>query len=691
MPVITLDFESYFDSKTYTLSKMSAIEYVRDPRFYAQMMGFRVDYNPVQVVEHDAIPETLSSLNLASPDTIVVGHNINGFDGLILSEVYGVRPACILDTMCMMRWCGLSRMMGESLKVMTHYFQCGEKKAGTVVSDGKRTKEEFAPAEWEFFKQYCAEDVQQTSDCAFKMFKYMTPDAVLFASITARMATEPALVLNENLLREYVAEVDANTTKAREEIAHLFHFGTDDEFKKAIRSAPTFCGMLRQLGVEPPMKLSEAKTATKKAELEAKAAQPGIMADMASLALKNEAYKVYAPSLSKQDIDFLNMQEHPDERVALLVRTRLENNSSIAKSRGEKLIKMASYNRPLPVMLKAFHAHTSRYGAGNSEGKTDGIQIQNIPKRDPKMLKMRQGICVPQGYKLVAADSSQIEARMLAYLANQMDLLDAFRHGADPYADLAEKIFHVPSKDIHDGAKGGDKRLKTYRNVGKTAILSAGYGTSAVKYSNTLLRQGVKLDDDLDAHAQQAKEAHKVYRDSNKAIVNFWYYCQRVIEHMIQGGEGYFGGPNNDIFHYGMMEMAGTDELIPSIEMPSGYRLRYPNLRQEPNEDGTKMECYFDKPLGRNIVKTRVYGPMLTENLTQGISFQLLMWQACRMNEEGINIKGNIHDAFFTVVHESMAESTLGIMLRWMKTPPPWLPGIPIDAEGEIADDFTIA
>ena len=689
MALITLDFETYWDSRCYTLSKMSAIEYVRDARFHAQMMGVRIDRGPVSVFEHEQIPEALKALDLSNPAHIVVGHNINGFDGLILSEVYECHPACILDTMVMMRWCGLSRVMQENLKTLTHHFRCGEKKAGTVVSDGKRTKAEFDPAEWEFFKQYCADDVQQTSDCCFKMLPFMTADAILFASITAKMATEPALVLNKPLLEEYVAEVNASTAAARVEISHLFHFETDEEFQKAIRSAPSFCAMLRQLGAEPPMKISEAKTATRKAELEAKAKGDSVTARLAQQALDEGDYQVYAPSLSKQDIDFLNMQEHPDERVALLVRTRLENNSSIAKSRGEKLIRMAEYGKPLPVMLKAYHAHTSRYGAGNSEGKTDGVQIQNLPKRDPKMLKLRQGIRVPAGYKLVAADSSQIEARMLAYLANQQDLLDAFRNGADPYADLAEKIFGVPSKEIHDGAKGGDKRLKTYRNVGKTAILSAGYGTSAIKYSNTLLRQGVKLDEEPGEHEKAAKQAHAVYRANNRAIVNFWYYCQKVIDHILEGGEGYFGGPNDCVFHYGTMDVPGMDDTIPSIEMPSGYKLRYPGLRAEPAERG--YECFFDKPLGRNIVKTRIYGPMLTENLTQGISFQLLMWQACRMMEAGINIKGNIHDAFFTIVPESDADATLKVMLDIMKTPPPWLPGIPIDAEGEVADDFTVA
>lgn len=115
MKIITLDFETAWSSKEYTLSKTGPIEYIRDQRFHALMMGVCIDQNPVMVFDHADIPAALQSLELHKQDRMVVGHNLNGFDALILSEIYNVHPAWLLDTMVMMRWTGISRVIGLSL------------------------------------------------------------------------------------------------------------------------------------------------------------------------------------------------------------------------------------------------------------------------------------------------------------------------------------------------------------------------------------------------------------------------------------------------------------------------------------------------------------------------------------------------------------------------------------------------
>lgn len=81
---------------------------------------------------------------------------------------------------------------------------------------------------------------------------------------------------------------------------------------------------------------------------------------------------------------------------------------------------------------------------------------------------------------------------------------------------------------------------------------------------------------------------------------------------------------------------------------------------------------------------------MIVSNCIQGLSFQGLLWQGCRMNEAGINLKCNIHDAWATVVSEGEAQETADKMLWHMRQTPAWLAGCPIDAEVEIGDDFTI-
>lgn len=707
MNIITLDFETFWDSKEYTLSKMGPIEYIRDPRFAAQLLGVRINKSPVQVYEPAEIPFVLAKLELHKDDRIVVGHNLNGFDALILSEIYNVKPRWMFDTMAAMRWTGLARVTAESHSALTAYLKTGFKRDGTATSNGKHWPHDFTPAEREDFKRYCAEDVLQCSENIFKMIDFCTADSVRFSNLTARMATEPALWLLQGMLEQYITELDERAEKSRQEISTLFHFQTKEQFLSAIRSADKFCSMLRFLGQEPPMKYSAAKTATAKAKLDAEFAslqQEGYQVlpayfgndpkqarinELAVILGDDENYAVMTPALAKSDLPFLDLQDHPDERVALLVQTRLAHNSSIQRSRAERFLTLAKTNKPMPVMLNVFKAHTSRFTAGNSEGATDGTQMQNLNKRDPNQLTLRRAIRAPQGCKVISVDSSQIEARILAYVACQNDLVQQFRDDEDPYSQLAEKIFNVPWENIKAGAKSGDKTLKTYRNVGKTGILSAGYQVGWRKFSDTLLRSGAKLDNDLDKHREMAHHAWNIYRMSNSNIVAFWERCMQVVKHMEQGGSGVFGGPTDNLFEYGMMPLPGG-ESVPSIRMPSGFIIRYPNLRVEMNDRG-RPEYFYDRARGRNMVQTKIYGGSLCENLCQGIAFQLLMWQACRMDEQGVPLKGNNHDAWIAVQLEQYAQATLEIMMHWMSQVPSWLPDFPVACEGEIGDDYTVA
>ena len=687
MRLVAIDFESFFSTKDgYTLTKMGPIEYIRDSRFSAQLMSYIVTdastmtYDRVRVAEHDNIPAVLAALKLDAPDVVTVAHNGNGFDFLILSEIYHVVPRIAIDTMCMERWTGVSRIQNESLKSMVKFFKCGEKVEGTVISDGRKWPEDFTSDERTAFIQYCRNDTEQCFLSFKAMLPFMTADALLFSSITAKMACNPVLRLDDDMLTAYLNELSDKVTKARNDINKMFMFKSDEDFLKAIRSSASFVKMLELLGRKPPMKYSVAKSETKRKKLEAEG----------KTNLNEEDYAVYTPALAKSDLDFVAMASDADERVALLVRTRLENNSSIQRSRAETFHALAKSGRPMPVMLNAFKAHTSRYTAGNSEGSSDKLNLQNLSKRDPSQLTLRKAVQAPEGMSLVACDSSQIEARILAYVANETELVDAFRRGADPYADLAEKIFQIPSEKIHKGAKSGDKKLKAYRNVGKVGILSAGYGVGWRKYADTLLRQGVRLSSDIDQHYEMAHHAHNVYRASNTNIVAFWDTCQTVIKAMYLGYSGEFGGPNDNIFQYSVAPICGRDD-VPTIIGPNKYTLRYFKLSCEVSEKNNREEYYYTRVKGKSELKTKIYGGALAENLCQYLAFALLQWQACRMTEQGIRLIANIHDSFLAICPEDEAEHTKSVMESCMSSVPDWLGDFPVACEAEIGKDYCIA
>lgn len=690
--LVVIDFETYWDSKTYTLSKMGPIEYVRNEKFTPQLCAFTLSNGSCcvdcSVVEHERLRTTFE--NLDTHDVAWCGHNMHGFDSLILSEFFDFHPQKIYDTIAMMRWTGLSRVCRESHAALTEFLGNGNKAAGTVVSDHKQWPDDFTPEERAFFIQYCKDDAGQCYQNAQDMLPYMTPDALRFMSITARMATEPSFVLDEDLLLEYLSDLDAAADKARQELMAMFSFQTNADMLAALRSADKFADMLRSLGVEPPLKESAAKTKTKreKLQLAADAGRPGAAEELENM----QPVMTYA--FSKTDVDFVLMQDHPDPRVALLVRTRLQLNSSIDRSRAETLLKFARMHKPLPIMLGAWLAHTGRYSAGASADagtKTDKLQFQNLSKRDPSKRKLRQAIKVPKGKVVVACDSSQIEARGLAFVANEVGLLTQFREGRDPYSELAETIFGVPWQDIKSGAKSGDKKMKMYRNTGKTCVLSCGYGVGHHKYSNTLLRQGIHLHEDLDRHHELARYAHGIYRAAHPNIVAFWKTAENVLEAMLRGESGTFGGPNNDIYTFGIMPVGPrTDLCVPSVRFPSGYILRYPGLRAERNDRG-KWQFVYDTYKGASKIPTHIYGGAFTNNLVQGLSFvDVIMYQGCRMDEAGIKLACNIHDAWASVVPEEQGEYVKQQMLHYMSIVPLALNGLPVACEAEIGTTFEI-
>ena len=690
--LVVIDFETYWDSKTYTLSKMGPIEYVRNEKFTPQLCAFTLSNGSCcvdcSVVEHERLRTTFE--NLDTHDVAWCGHNMHGFDSLILSEFFDFHPQKIYDTIAMMRWTGLSRVCRESHAALTEFLGNGNKAAGTVVSDHKQWPDDFTPEERAFFIQYCKDDAGQCYQNAQDMLPYMTPDALRFMSITARMATEPSFVLDEDLLLEYLSDLDNAADKARQELMSMFSFKTNADMLAALRSADKFASMLRSLGIEPPLKESAAKTKTKreKLQLAANAGVPGAAEELENM----QPVMTYA--FSKTDVDFVLMQDHPDPRVALLVRTRLQLNSSIDRSRAETLLKFARMHKPLPIMLGAWLAHTGRYSAGASADagtKTDKLQFQNLSKRDPSKRKLRQAIKVPKGKVVVACDSSQIEARGLAFVANEVGLLTQFREGRDPYSELAETIFGVPWQDIKAGAKSGDKTMEMYRNTGKTGILSCGYSVGHHKYSNTLLRQGIHLHEDLDRHHELARYAHGIYRAAHPNIVAFWKTAENVLEAMLRGESGTFGGPNNDIYTFGIMPVGPrTDLCVPSVRFPSGYILRYPGLRAERNDRG-KWQFLYDTYKGASKIPTHIYGGAFTNNLVQGLSFvDVIMYQGCRMDEAGIKLACNIHDAWASVVPEEQGDYVKQQMLHYMSIVPPALNGLPVACEAKIGTTFEI-
>ena len=431
MDLITADFETYY-SKDYSLSKMTTEEYIRDPQFEVVGVSMKVNNGAPEWASGTMgqIKKYLQGFNWSG--SMMLAHNTR-FDGAIMSWHFGIQPKALADTMHMAR--ALHGVEASaSLKAVAERYGVGVKGTEVVRAMGKR-RLDFTDEELSTYGDYCINDVNLTFKLFTKMVKKFPKKELKLIDATLRMFTDPILVLDAGRLHAHLAAV-----KERKEML-LTEAGIGD--KKDLMSNGKFALMLNMLGVTPPSKISPTTG--------------------------KETY-----AFAKNDEAFKALLEHDDDRVQSLVAARLGTKSTLEETRTQRFIDIASRGA-LPVPVRYYAAHTGRWGGD------DKINLQNLPSRGPNAKSLKKAILAPEGHTIIEADSAQIEARVLAWLAGQEDLVSAFTNREDVYKKMASTIYGVPVDEV----------TKDQRFVGKTTILGAGYGMGAVKFQAQLQGFGV--------------------------------------------------------------------------------------------------------------------------------------------------------------------------------------------------------
>lgn len=595
MDLITIDFETYYD-KEFSLSKMTTEEYVRDPRFEVIGVGIKVNNGPTEWASgrHDEIKDYLDTFNWA--DSMVLAHNTM-FDGAILSWLFDVRPRVWADTLCIARALhGLN--VGGSLKALAVKYGIGEKGDEVVNALGKR-RADFSDYELEKYGDYCVNDVELTYNLFKIMGRNFPKQELKLIDLTLRMFIEPVLDLDLDLLEQHMY----NVKRRKEEL--LETVGVD---KKELMSNQKFAELLRELDVIPPTKVS-----------------------------KTTGKETFA--FAKTDEGFAALLEHDDDRVQTLAAARLGTKSTLEETRTQRFIDIANRGL-LPVPVRYYAAHTGRWGGD------DKINLQNLPSRGPNGKMLKKSIIAPKGYMLVDCDSSQIEARVLAWLAGQDDLVEAFQEGRDVYKKMASAIYNVPE----------DKVTKDQRFVGKTTILGCGYGMGAVRFQDQLKSFGAEIDVD------EARRIVDIYRKTNHKISQFWKDAQQTLVNLSQGRT----------FNLGKSLEVVPEEL--GIRLPSGLMMRYEDLRFEQNEKGLQ----FDYKTRRGRVK--IYGGKVTENVCQGIARCIIGEQMLAISKR-YRVVLTVHDSVVCCVPEDELTVAQGYIEQCMRLVPKWAEGMPINCE----------
>lgn len=605
MDLITVDMETFY-SQDFSLTKVTTEEYIRSPLF--EVIGLSVKRNNEGTQwasgTHEQLKEWLhAEFNWA--DSMVLAHNTM-FDGAILNWIFDINPRVFLDTLCMGRALhGVE--VGGSLKAMAERYGLGEKGTEVVNAKGKR-RADFSEEELSRYGDYCINDVELT----YKLFKILSKDfpkqELKLIDTTLRMFVEPTLDLNLPLLESHLEEIQDRKRQLLEDAGVT---------RDLLLSNPKFAELLRGLGVEPPMK--ESPTTGKQ-----------------------------TLALAKNDEAFKALQEHEDDRVQALVAARLGTKSTLEETRTQRFIDISKRGK-LPVPVRYYAAHTGRWGGD------DKINLQNLPSRGANANKLKRSIVAPEGHYIIDADSAQIEARVLAWLAGQADLVQGFANKEDVYKLMASAIYGVPEEEI----------TKEQRFVGKTTILGAGYGMGAVKFQAQLKTYGHDMDLD------EARRVIQIYRDKNDEIVNLWRQSQNVLVNMLSNIAAPIGKD-------------GVLQVVPdknAIRLPSGLLMRYDNLDFEQGEKG--LEFSYKTRRGR----TRIYGGKVVENVCQGIARCIIGEQMLKIAKR-YKVVLTVHDAVACVVSKSEVDEAVAYVEEAMRWVPDWAQGLPLDCESGYAESY---
>jgi len=637
--ILTIDFETRWDSKDYTLSKMTTEEYIRDARFKA--FGACIhEYGNDKVTQwyrDDELHRILSTYDWTQ--TAILAHNAQ-FDVSILEWKYDTHPAFIFDTLSMARALrGVE--VGNSLAKLASDFNLPPKGRAVHSTDGAVELRKDVEIE---LAEYCKHDVYLCEQIFNRLITGYPAKELRLIDMTLKMYTRPMLVLDEAMLLKALEE----ERTSREKLLQKLNIE-----ETALASNPQFASILKTLGVVPPTKVSKT---TGKETL----------------------------ALAKNDALFQALLNGEREDVALLCEARLRVKSTTERTRAQRFLDI-SQRGSLPVPLSYYGAKSGRWSAS----KGSAINMQNLKRGS----FLRKAIMAPEGTQLVVGDLSQIEPRVLAWLCDYEDMLTIFRSGSDAYAAFGAQMFNIPglSKESHPDL----------RQSAKSALLGCGYGLGWASFASQLLvgflgappvryekafakKLGVtsemvekfldwednlvKMSEiphncselELAIHCVTAKRIIDIYRATAYQVVSFWEMCNDLLEVALYGGA--------ECKHKCLTFRKGE------IELPNGMKLLYPDLRKVKDDKGRSQYVYGPDA-------TKIYAGKITNNVTQALA-RIVMTDGMLRVQKRYPVVGTVHDELICVVPDEEAKEALPWVLAQMTAEPSYMRGIPLDADG---------
>jgi hypothetical protein len=618
MRLVYGDAETFYD-KEYTLRKITPVEYILDPQW--ELIGFGIAESNKEPIFYPG-EQAIELLQEYPRPWAFVSYNAL-FDASILGLRYGVHPDLLIDAMGIVRTVLLHKIYNGrvNLENVSQVLKLPPKGDTVYKTVGMRRADlEAIPELWTEFKEYCLTDVRNCRSITKKLASKFPKSELWVMNAVLQMCTKPNFLGDVTHLYEHLGII------TDEKDALLARVGLE---RGDLLSSEKFAEALRTLGVTPPTKPSPA----------------------------DPTKRIYA--FAKTDEAFRELEEHECIDVQALTAARLGVRSTLEERRTERFIAITNvtqqaYDKPwLPIPLRFGGAHTHRF-SGDWR-----LNMQNLPSRKSK--KLREALIAPPGYKVLAVDASQIEARLVAWLASEESLLQEFAKGHDVYVWFASDLF---KREV-------TKQNKLERFIAKTTILGLGFSMGPKKFLAQLTSMAADAGLPSDFTLTQCELWVQYYRSKFKNISKYWYVMESILKQMMR--------PDMPSSRIGPSHTDGTD-----LVLPNGLRLYYDNLRES---GGRKVFNY-----GGSVKD--IYGGKFLENHVQALDRLHVMEAARRIDDRlkqiNINIRlaHQVHDELIYVVPDGLV-NTLGVIAyEEMRTPCWWGVGLPLDAEVKVGQNY---
>ena len=633
MRTLSIDIESYSD---VDLSKCGVYKYASSPAFEILLFGYAVDGGDVRVVDlacGEQIPEDVIS---ALSDTSVTKWAFNAmFERVCLSNFLGewLEPE---GWHCTMVWSatlglplslesagaalGLEKQKLTEGKDLIRYF-CVPCKPTKTNGDRTRNRPEHDPEKWKRFKAYNLRDVETEMQIQKRLSNFPVSDAIWEEYHLDQEINDRGIGVDMELVRQAIA-IDS---RSRERLTTAMRELTELENPNSVQQMKQW---LADHGLE-------TDTLGKKAVAELIKTAPEPLREVLSL----------RQQLAKSSVKKYTAMENAvcaDSRAHGMFVFYGANRTGRFSGR---LIQLQNlYKNTMPDLAQAW----ALVRGGDYEALS--MLYEDIPDTLSQLIRTA---FVPQdGRKLIVADFSAIEARVLAWFAGEKWVLEVFEKGGDIYCETAARMFHCRVEKHGENAG--------LRQKGKQATLSCGYGGSV----GALKAMGALEAGMTEEELQPLVDS---WRAANPNIVRFWWDVDRAVKDCIRQRV-----PTET---HGLRFDYRSAMLF--ITLPSGRKLAYVKPRIGENQFGGESVTYMGVGGTKKWERLESYGPKFVENIVQGTARDILCYAMQTL--KNCSIVAHVHDE---IIIEADRRMSVEAVCEQMGRTPPWAKGLKLRADG---------